>query len=162
MENDPIKVLARHLYTIDATTTCTVSTADGIIIGTFEPGKQGAFIAPENDLIVSDPEARITEIPRRGAAVAQAMGKVSTHVIDYGTVTESLDLSGYTIDTEGRNAATDELWLAFGDTTPQITWPDTWIWLDGEEPVFSPNTRYCVCVRSERNGNIIANLAYEY
>lgn len=165
---------AGYLYTVTASTTCTVSTGDGLVIITVEPGTQGSFVAPVPEIVFSDPDALVTAT-FKGASAAVAGGggisraqmdaaisKVDTCVVDFGTVTTTLDLSGYTIDTTDRTAPTDELWFEFGGTAHQITWPSTWIWLEGEEPDLAANTAYCVCVRQERSNRIIANLAYEY
>ena len=60
-------------YSIYSVAGCTVS-ADGSVVVTVEPGKQIAFVAPGEEISVSDPDAIIVEVTGIGADLTGAGG----------------------------------------------------------------------------------------
>ena len=79
---------------------------------------------------------------------------------DFGELEGSVDFSGLELS-PSPHVQTVELWFSGGlDVT--VTWPAGWIWLDNNEPVIISGCRYCVVVRREPAGRVIANFAYEY
>lgn len=60
-------------YSIYSVAGCTVST-DGSVVVTVEPGKQIAFVAPGEEISVSDPDAIIVEVTGIGADLTGAGG----------------------------------------------------------------------------------------
>lgn len=60
-------------YSIYSVAGCTVS-ADGSVVVTVEPGKQIAFVAPGEEISVSDPDAIIVEVTGIGADITGAGG----------------------------------------------------------------------------------------
>lgn len=180
---------AGHVYAVTPAADCTVTTSNGTVIITVQAGAQACFVAPEPTIYTSDPACRITETfkgasvavsggggkitvdrefsptssnAQSGCAVRQAIAGIGTCITDYGVLGETHDLSGYTINCNGRVAPTDEIWFESGDTATEITWPESWIWLEGEAPALTTNTAYRVTVRQESGERIVANVAYAY
>jgi hypothetical protein len=82
------------------------------------------------------------------------------HILDLGTLTTDTDLTALAF-AQSVNVQTAELWFTTGDTSPAVTWPVDIVWV-AAEPVLDPSTAYRFALRSEPNGKLIINLAYQY
>lgn len=91
-------------YSIYSVAGCTVS-ADGSVVVTVEPGKQIAFVAPGEEISVSDPDAIIVEVTGIGADLT---------VPDAGSG-GSIDLPGVALRDGGNTFTGDQ--VIIGDVT---------------------------------------------
>lgn len=175
-------------YSIYSVAGCTVS-ADGSVVVTVDPGKQIAFVAPGEEISVSDPDAIVVEVTGIGADLTVAgdlpaandnlreaqiyipvtvpSALVSGCVYDLGVLSSDQDLSAVAFKAEPGYVQTCEIWMETGDTGYSVTWPEGSVWPDevgGISPdlVLPTNKRYRFAVRAEGDGTIVINKAYEY
>lgn len=141
-------------YSIYSAAGCTVS-VDGTVVVTVDPGKQIAFVAPEEEISVSDPDAIIVEVTGIGADIlpgdtpsfpnnnlreaqlyisvtsaSPPSELVSGCVYDFGELSSAPDLSTIKFNPEEGYVQTCEIWMQTGDTGYSVTWPDGAVWPD--------------------------------
>ena len=168
-----IETQINRQYAITATTTCTVTANDGMLLCTVQPGEQKIFTAIGNHVEVSDNHAvvsllfgkfcdnRAAQLPRPYHSGTMPSTLQAGHIYDLGQLTENTDFSALKLN-ETANCQTIELWFSTGSSVPTITWPANGVWVNSEEPLLSLSTAYRFVLRREPNGNLIINLAYEY
>lgn len=158
-------------YAITATTTCTVTTDNGIHLCTVQPGEQQIFTAISKLTLVSDDRAFIallfnnnnnTATPATKNYISGFLPKLmlDNHIYDMGELCQDADLSelSFSISSIPQTA---ELWFTVSDSVPVIFWPPSIVWVN-EEPTLIPHTAYRFALRREPNGKLIISLAYEY
>ncbi len=62
-------------YAVTTSVPCTISTADGVVIVSCEPGQQAIFVAPGNVVQVSADDALVTETFKRAASAVSGGGE---------------------------------------------------------------------------------------
>lgn len=175
-------------YSIYSAAGCTVS-VDGTVVVTVEPGKQIAFVAPDEEIVVSDADAIVVEVTGIGAdltvegdmpasndnlreaqlyiPITTPSTLVSGCVYDLGVLSSEQDLSAIAFKAEPGYVQTCEVWMETGDTGYAVTWPEGSVWPDeigGIAPAITlpVNKRYRFSVRAEGDGTLVITKAYEY
>ena len=160
-------------YTVSSTIGCTITDSNGSILCNVSPYQQTDFTAISNNVTTDDDSAVISLLfcPTAGNRTGNGEGQAYTcgaanllrsdHILDLGTLTEPVDISGLSF-AESANVQTAELWLTTGNTVTTIIWPTDAIWLAGGEPDLAPDTSYRFAIRREPSGIHIINCAYQY
>lgn len=176
-------------YSVNSIGGCTIS-AGGTTLATIPAGIQTTFIAPDEEVIVSDNNAIIVEVTGVGAGGSggSADGSVtdeylkeaqiylpgtipsemvSGRVYDLGVLSSDQDLSTISFVYAPGYVQTCEIWMETGDIGYAVTWPAESVWPDEPDAaspsiVLPENTRYRFVVRNEGNGTMVITKAYEY
>lgn len=167
-----IETQLHRQYAITATSPCTVTANDGMLLCTAQPGEQKIFTAISGSVNVSDPDAVIsllfgkftknsaTDVPQPFHAGALPDILQAGHVYDLGVLSTDTDLTGLMFSSK-EHVQTAELWFSTGSTAPNILWPDNCFWI-GLFPALTTLMAYRFAIRQEPSGKLLINLAYEY